>query len=63
MFHPFGTPCGGLEWFSEVLCLVNHLAVSEFHDADGVDRAALVSDGVLRDPKIAGSQNPNDAKT
>src|SRR5436190_22934391 len=47
-----------LERIGEVEDLVGDLVPAEVHDADGVDRLAVVLDHVLRDPEVAA---PGDA--
>src|SRR5580692_6883613 len=66
MRHPLNplTPPGWrLEGIREILCLVHHLTVAEFHYAHGVRWPPLVGDCVFGDPKVILSDNSLDVET
>src|SRR5215469_12495689 len=46
-----------LEWVAEVLGLVDHHAISELHDADGIGRLAVVGEDEFGDPEVAGADD------
>jgi hypothetical protein len=62
LFNPLGAPPGGFKRFGEVLGFMRYFPVFKFHDAYGVERAALVGNRIFRNPEVAGSEKPPDGK-
>jgi hypothetical protein len=62
LFNPLGAPGGSLKRLGEVLRFVNHFAVLKFHQANGMERFALVNDGIFCNPQFAGSEKPPNAE-
>ena len=60
LLNPLTSPGGRLERICEILRLVHDLTVAELHNADGICRFTLVSDGVFRDPEIASPEHSPD---
>ena len=55
-------PCGRSEGVCEVLCLVRHMLVSEFHDAHRVSGRAVVGDDALAHPQVPAAEDPQDGE-
>src|ERR1700761_2717085 len=61
--NPLASPRWRLERVREILCLVHHLTIAEFHNAHCERWPPLVSDGIFRDPEVAVSENSFDGET
>ena len=55
-------PCGRTEGIREILRLVHHLTVGEFHDAHGVGGHAVVGYDALAHPQISAARDPQDGE-
>jgi len=58
LLDPLGAPSWRIKRLGEVLRFVHYFAVLKLHDADGIERAALVGNRVFGDPQFARSHKP-----
>jgi len=62
LLDPLSSPSRRIKRLGEVLGFVHYFAVLKLHDADGIERTALVGNRVFRNPQFTGTEKPPNAE-